>query len=357
MIGKGLRWLGTILLFLVVALSFAPTLIPPFLDRIYYSGPVSDHFDGHRFFNPGSHDPPRLDPQRIVNRWLSSERPAWPDHVPVQPSVPPRNVAGDEMRVTWIGHSTVLVQVAGLNILTDPIWSERASPFSFMGPRRVREPGVRFDDLPPIDLVLVSHNHWDHMDLPTLRRLWERDRPQIVTGLGNDTILRGEGIESVARDWGGRVPVRGGAEVVVLRNNHWDSRWGSDRNRALWSAFAVRTPQGTIFFGGDTGWGDGTWVDEAARAGPYRLAIIPIGAYLPRDIMQNSHLSPEEALRVFHALNPAMALGVHWGTFQLAFEGIDDPPRTLAALVQRQGLPPGRFVTTEAGWAFSVPAR
>jgi L-ascorbate metabolism protein UlaG (beta-lactamase superfamily) len=226
-----------------------------------------------------------------------------------------------------------------------------------VGPTRVREPGVRFEDLPHIDLVLVSHNHWDHMDLPTLRRLWERDRPRIVTSLGNDALLRGDGIESVTRDWGGRVPLPGGAEVVVLRNQHWSSRWGTDRNRALWSAFSVRTSHGNIFFGGDTGWGDGSWVTEAARAGPYRLAIIPIGAYLPRDIMQNSHMGPEEALRVFHVLNPVMALGVHWGTFQLAFERIDDPPRTLAALAQRQGLPPGRFVTTEVGRPFGVPVQ
>lgn len=377
MIGKGLRWFGTILLFLVVALSFAPTLVPPFLDRIYYAGPVSDHFDGHRFFNPGSRDPPRLDTSRMLNRWLNTERPAWPDSVPVQPSVPPRNVAGEEMRVTWIGHSTVLVQVAGLNILTDPIWSERASPFSFMGPTRVREPGVRFDDLPHIDLVLVSHNHWDHLDLPTLQRLWARDRPLIVTGLGNDTLLRSAGIESTALDWSERIwrydgrwtrqmpPVYECApqgcpridEVRAMRTWHWSSRWGSDRNRALWTGFRIITPAGNIFFAGDTGWGDGTWVTEAARLGPYRLAIIPIGAYLPRDIMQNSHMGPEEALRVFRALNPAMALAVHWGTFQLAFERIDDPPRTLAALMQQQGLAPGRFFVAETGRPFSVPAR
>src|SRR3546814_15568207 len=108
------------------------------------------------------------------------------------------------MVATWVGHSTVLVQTAGLNILTDPIWSERASPVSFIGPKRVREPGIRFEDLPKIDLVLVSHNHYDHMDLPTLKRLWERDRPLIVTSLGNDTLLRRAGIGAVARDWGGR---------------------------------------------------------------------------------------------------------------------------------------------------------
>ncbi len=357
MVRKALRWLGTALLFALVALSFAPTLVPPFLDRIYYNGPVSDHFDGHRFFNPGTREPPRLDPRRLFNRWLATEGPAWPESVPVQQSVPPGTVAGDEMRVTWIGHSTVLIQVAGLNILTDPIWSERASPFSFAGPKRVRAPGVRFEVLPHIDLVLVSHNHYDHLDLPTLRRLWERDRPLIVTSLGNDTILRGEGIEAVARDWGGVVPLAGRGEVVVLRNHHWGSRWGSDRNRALWSAFAVRTPRGNIFFGGDTGWGDGSWVNEAAGAGPYRLAIIPIGAYLPRDVMQNSHVGPDEALRIFHGLNPVMALAVHWGTFQLAFETIDGPPNLLRALEQREGLRPGRFVATEVGRPFSVPAR
>ena len=210
MIRKALRWLGILLLVLVVALSFAPTLVPPFLDRVYYSGPVSDHFDGRRFFNPGRREAPRLDPRRFFNRWVSGERAVWPDSAPVRQTVPPPGVTGDEMRVTWIGHATVLVQVEGLNILTDPIWSERASPFSFIGPSRVRAPGVRFEDLPRIHVVVVSHNHYDHMDLATLKRLQERDRPLIVTSLGNDTILRGDGIESVTRDWGGRVPIPGG---------------------------------------------------------------------------------------------------------------------------------------------------
>jgi L-ascorbate metabolism protein UlaG (beta-lactamase superfamily) len=180
----------------------------------------------------------------------------------------------------------------------------------------------------------------------------------IVTSLGNDTILRGEGIESVALDWGGRVPLpHGGGEVVVLRNHHWGSRWGTDRNRALWSAFAIRTRQGNIFFAGDTGWGDGSWVREAARAGPYRLAIIPIGAYLPREVMQNSHVGPQEALAMFGILAPRQALAVHWGTFQLSFEGMDQPAQVLAELQRRQGMPAGRFIATPAGQPFSVPAR
>ena len=211
------------------------------------------------------------------------------------------------MVVTWIGHATVLVQTEGLNILTDPIWSDRASPFSFAGPRRVRQPGVRFEDLPRIDLVLVSHNHYDHLDLATLRRLWERDRPLIVTGLGNDRLMRSEGIEATARDWGTRIPVRPGVEVVMARNHHWTSRWLTDRNRALWSAFAVRTPSGAIFFAGDTGFGDGSWVREAAGYGPHRLAILPISPCAARGDARQPYRPRRGARHLRHAA-PNMAL-------------------------------------------------
>jgi L-ascorbate metabolism protein UlaG (beta-lactamase superfamily) len=332
----------------------APSLIPPFLDRIYYQGPASDHFDGKRFFNPNVPPPPRRGPSRFFSRWASAaERARWPDRVPVTPTVPPRRVEGEEMLATWIGHSTVLVQTQGLNILTDPLWSDRTSPFSFIEPRRVRAPGVRFEDLPKIDLVLVSHNHYDHMDVATLRRLWQRDRPLIVTSLGNDALLRGHGIAAVARDWGGTVRL-GPAEVIVERVHHWSSRWGTDRNRALWSGFTVRLPAGNLFFAGDTGFGDGGWPLEAARHGPFRLAVLPIGAYLPRDVMMGSHVDPEEAWRIFEILGARTALGVHWGTVQLTFEAIGDPPRRIAALRRARGVPPERFVVTEVGRAFSV---
>ncbi len=369
---RAAKALGSVLLFAAIALCLAPTLVPPFLDRIYYSGPVSDHFDGAHFFNPGEPAPERIDPRRFLNRWAQGERAAWPDSVPVQPSRPPARVAGAAMLVTWIGHSTVLVQTRGINILTDPIWSERASPVSFAGPGRVREPGVRFEELPRIDLVLVSHNHYDHLDLPTLQRLWARDRPLIVTSLGNDTILRNAGIEARAFDWGRGMNLSCDAQpapapadhaaippcaVTVERVHHWGSRWGTDRNRALWSGFSVRLPGGNLFFAGDTGWGDGSWVREAARHGPYRFAILPIGAYRPREVMQGSHVDPGQSVGIFQGLNPVRALGVHWGTFQLAFEGIDDPPRDLAAALARAGIAPDRFVTTEVGRSFTVPER
>ena len=252
-IGRLLRGAGTLFLFLIVLLCWAPTLVPPFLDRIYYEGPPSDHFDGSRFFNPvdrAAARGPQPAPTRFMSRMISGEgRAEWPEHVPVTPTIPPARVEGQRLLVTWIGHASTLVQTQGLNILTDPTWSDRASPFSFAGPQRVRAPGVRFEDLPKIDLVLVSHSHYDHMDVPTLKRLWRRDRPLIVTSLGNDTILRRAGIEAMALDWKGEIGL-GAAKVIVEPVHHWGSRWGSDRNRALWSGFTVRLPGGNIFFAG-----------------------------------------------------------------------------------------------------------
>jgi L-ascorbate metabolism protein UlaG (beta-lactamase superfamily) len=368
-----LRRLGTALLFLAVALCFAPGIVPPFLDRIDYRGPAGGHFDGARFFNPEDRlEPPRpAAPARFFNRWLTGDgRARWPETVSVTPTIPPRRVDGQKMLVTWIGHSTVLVQTAGLNILTDPIWSERASPFSFLGPKRVRAPGVRFDDLPKIDLVLVSHDHYDHMDLATLKRLWERDRPRIVTSLGNGTILAAAGIRAEAFDWGRGTMVHCDwhpdprlqyramippCRVTIEPVHHWSSRWGVDRNRALWSGFSIRLPGGNLFFAGDTGWGGGAWAAEAAAHGPYRFAILPIGAYLPREVMQPSHMNPEESVAAFRRLAARTGLGVHWGTFQLTFEDIDDPPRRLAAALKAQRIPPGRFVATEPGKTFEVP--
>jgi len=355
---KILKLAGTALLFAVVAICLAPTIVPPFLDRTYYQGPRSDHFDGARFFNPGP--APQAGghgggPARFMNRWLGAdERAEWPARVPVRQTTPPPRVTGEAMLVTWIGHATVLVQTQGLNILTDPIWSDRASPFSFAGPKRVRAPSVAFDKLPKIDLVLISHNHYDHMDLPTLKRLWQRDRPLILASLGNDTILRNEGIEAVALDWGGRRRI-GTAEVEAIRNHHWSSRWGTDRNRALWSGFTVRLPGGNIFYAGDTGFGDGSWIAEAARSGPYRFAIIPIGAYEPRDFMKTNHVNPEEAVRIFETIRPGRALGIHWGTFQLTFEPINDPPQRLERLRRARGIGADRFLATEVGRSFSVP--
>jgi L-ascorbate metabolism protein UlaG (beta-lactamase superfamily) len=280
-----MRWVkrvGAGLLWLVVLLCLAIAIVPEFLDARYYRGPVSDHFDGERFINPDGADDALAPPggTGTLLRYVTARdnRPIWPDRVAVSPAKPPARVDGDRMLATWVGHATVLVQTQGLNVLTDPVWSKSAGPFG-IGPTRVAEPGIRFADLPKIDLILVSHDHYDHMDLATLKQLWDRDRPLIVTSLGNDSVIGQTGVPAHALDWGGQIAVRPGVSVVVNRSHHWDSRWFADRNRALWSGFVVRLPGGNLFFAGDTGAGDFKWADQAASYGPIRLALIPIGAF------------------------------------------------------------------------------
>jgi L-ascorbate metabolism protein UlaG (beta-lactamase superfamily) len=358
MIRRIARWAGTLLLWTVVVLCVAATVVPAYLDRIYYRGPVSAHFDGRRFFNPGGDSP--LPVRRSLSGMLTRavlgdpDRPAWPDRVAVTPSKPVARVTGGDMVVTWIGHASLLVQADGVNILTDPVWSDTVGPLGF-GPRRVAEPGVRFEDLPKIDIVVVSHNHYDHMDLPTLKRLWDRDRPLIVTSLGNDAVMRSAGIEAKALDWGQKVAVRPGVEAVVTRNHHWGSRWFSDRNRALWSSFVVALPGGNVFFAGDTGFGDGKWPAEAATLGPVRFAAIPIGAFRFEEgqMAADSHIGPPQAVRVWDGLGRPQALGMHWGTFRLSREAYDTPPRLLAEVLKCAGSDPARFATAAIG----VPVR
>ena len=352
-------YVGSALLWLVVLLCLGVAVVPHFLDARYYRGPVSGHFDGTRFFNPDGADDVLAPPggTGVIARYLTrvDDRPAWPDRVPVVPDRPPARVAGDAMRVTWIGHATVLVQTQGLTILTDPVWSDTAGPFG-IGPRRVAAPGVRFADLPPIDLVLVSHDHYDHMDLATLKRLWDRDRPTIVTSPGNDSVIGQAGVPAVARDWGGRVAVRPGISVIVSRSHHWGSRWFADRNRALWSSFVVTLPGGNLFFAGDTGAGDLRWADAAAAYGPIRFAIIPIGAFrfAAGQMAQGSHIGPVDAVEVYRRLGAARALGVHWGTFRLSYEAWDTPPRLLRAASRCARLT--GFGTAPIGHGLAVPA-
>lgn len=357
------KWLAGALLWVVVALCLVITFVPAFLDHIYYEGPESAHYDGAYFSNPDGEISFPVQPGHrrgnLLTRFLlsRSDRPDWPDHVAVMRSRPPARVSGTAMRATWVGHASVLVQAGGINILTDPIWSEYASPFPGIGPSRVAEPGVRFADLPKIDLVVVSHDHYDHMDLPTLKRLWDRDRPVIVTSLGNDTILRGAGVPARALDWGDTLDVAG-ARVHVLRNHHWSSRWGKDKNRALWSSFLVETAAGNVFFAGDTGIGDGKWVDAARALGPIRLAMLPIGAFrfYPGQMNSDAHIGPGQAVEVFGRLGASAAIPIHWGTFRLSNEGYDTPPRMLHLFMDCAGLAQERFAPLKIGGVLDVPA-
>lgn len=346
------------LTWIVIVGCLAAVIVPAFLDRRYYDGPASDHYDGARFRNPGPVDTAGQTPVRgsraaflFAQATGRDGRPPWPDRVAVVPARPERRIVGERMVATWVGHATVLVQTQGLNILTDPVWSDRAGPFGF-GPARVAAPGIAIDDLPPIDLIVVSHNHYDHMDLATLGRLWRRDRPAIVTALGNDSVIGQAGVPATALDWGQALtltdagPVIGNgrprcapaarcpgdrATVHVIRNHHWSSRWFADRNRALWSGFVVALPGGNLFVAGDTGLGDARWIDQAAGLGPVRLALVPIGAFRfrPGQMESGSHIGPAQATEMVTRLGATTALPIHWGTFRLSYEGWDTPPKLL----------------------------
>ena len=327
----------------------------------YYSGPVSDHFDGLRFFNPdgeqGTGGQQRQTTVGLFERLFGKgTHNDWPSSVPVTPSKPPARVMGEAMRVTWIGHATTLIQTNGLNILLDPVWSERDSPVQFAGPRRVREPGVRFRDLPRIDLVLLSHDHYDHLDLKAMAKLWKRDRPLIVTGLGNDLLLADNGIKAVARDWGGTVAVAPGVVVTLERAHHWSAHWYNDHDLTLWTAFRVSLAGGDLYYAGDTGAGDMKWALEARTDRPVRLAVLPIGAIKLKGASSGNHIDPAEAVTAFGQLGAAYALGVHWGTFELTSETIDEPPRLLAKALAEQHIAPSRFRVLEAGGGWDIPA-
>jgi L-ascorbate metabolism protein UlaG (beta-lactamase superfamily) len=319
----------------------------------YYQGPVSDHFDGTRFFNPGGQDPKGF---ADLLRWqLGGDRARWPAAVGITQDRPEPRVDG--LRVTMVGHATVLIQAGGLNLLTDPVWSRRVSPVDFLGPARVTAPGIDFDALPPIDAVLVSHNHYDHLDLDTLGRLHARFGMPVLTPLGNDTIIREAipGIDARAGDWGDLLEA-GDARVRLLPCHHWSARGTRDRSMALWAAFAIETPAGKIYHIGDTGFHDGRPYRAAAAFGPYRLAILPIGAYAPRWFMAPQHQDPDEAVAGLDLLGARRALAHHWGTFQLTNEAREEPPTRLSAALAARGMPADRFRAIPPGGRWNVPA-
>lgn len=318
----------------------------------YYSGLPSDHFDGLRFFNPDHPDTDRG--LRDLLRWKLKEKAApWPRTVPVRQTVPDARVAA--LRVTIVGHASVLIQAGGLNVLTDPVWSTRASPLAFLGPRRVWAPGIAFESLPRIDAVLLSHNHYDHMDLATLRRLHSEHRPLMVTTLGNDSILRRaiQGVRVVAGDWWDRIDIGKGGEVTIVPAYHWSSRTGRDRRMALWCGFMLGTDGGRAYFAGDTGYGNGRIFHEVRRRiGRPELALIPIGAYAPRWFMSAQHTDPNEAVQILEDLEAGSAVGIHWGVFQLTDERRDEPPELLLEALGRRGIAGNLFPAGAPGLSY-----
>jgi L-ascorbate metabolism protein UlaG (beta-lactamase superfamily) len=236
-----------------------------------------------------------------------------------------------------VNHSTVLLQQQGSNILTDPIWSERASPLSWAGPRRRRKPGVSWDDLPPIDTVLISHNHYDHLDLPTLRRLAARGDSTFVVPAGLTRLLRSENIGPAHElDWGESVSLPG-FTVHCVPALHFSSRGIYDRNMTLWCGYVIECPERLIYFAGDTGFGR-HFAQIREKFGSPHLALLPIGAYEPRWFMSPVHMAPDEAVRAHDILAAQTSIAIHHGTFQLTDEALDTPQKQLIACAQQESF-------------------
>ncbi len=294
-----------------------------------YEGPRSDHFDGTRFHNSVPNDKSVTD---IIALGASMPFQAATWDKPADPSAPPPlPERRTQAAVTYINHATTLIQIDGLNILTDPVFSERVSPFSWWGPKRIMPPAIPLEKLPPIDVILVSHNHYDHLDLPSLLTLQTRQTnqpPLILTGLGNAALLHNAGLKRVMEmDWED-THREATTQFVFTEARHRSGRGIVDQMRTLWGAFVIKSKQGTIYFAGDTAYGP-HFIDTGKRHGPFSLALLPIGAYEPRWFMQDIHLNPDDAVKAHQDLRSQKSVGIHFGFFQLTTEGLHTPAADL----------------------------
>ena len=314
----------------------------------------SDHFDGSRFFNPGVKVEKGL---FDVLKWqLAGGKAEWPESV-ANTAVPKiaETVPPGQIHVTWVNHASHLLQFSSkekgsFNVITDPVFSKRVSPVTWAGPARVRPPGVAFEALPKIEVVLVSHNHYDHMDLDSLERLAKTFDPLFVVPLGNKAILNDIGITKVVElDWWQSHDLPGGEKITVAQAQHWSSRSMIDRNKALWGAFVVTGSDGLkAYFGGDTGYG-GHFAEAKKRYGPMDVSLLPIGAYEPRWFMEKQHMNPADAVQAHLDLESRLSLGSHHSCFQLTDEAIGDPAKHLTEALAEKKVEPAKFQAPETG--------
>ncbi|HEY0652325.1 MAG TPA: MBL fold metallo-hydrolase [Chryseosolibacter sp.] len=313
-----------------------------------YQGKASEHFDGQKFFTPGAEKPAGFG---SVVKWMTNrERGAWTEDMTPAYGAHPLAHEKENIRITFINHSTFLIQVDGLNILTDPIYSLRASPLTFAGPKRMRLPGIKFEDLPRIDAVIISHNHYDHLDLPTLRTIFGGHHPKFITPLGVKALLENESITNVTDvDWWEAVPVSDSVTITAVPAQHFSGRGLFDRDATLWCGYMIKTSKGSIYFAGDTGYHPTLFKEIGQRSGPVRVSLVPIGAYKPYWFMSPVHTSPDDAVKVHLDLKSKQSIGIHFGTFPLADEGYNDPVNDLTSALKKHNVSPANFVTLKQG--------
>jgi L-ascorbate metabolism protein UlaG (beta-lactamase superfamily) len=321
-----------------------------------HKGPASHNFKHNRFHNHSHVVPHSL---RDVLKWMWTRKPMpWPAiETPSMPS-PPERVHGKDLRITFVNHSTFLIQTQGVNILTDPVLSKTIGPIPGHGVKRLAAPGLTLDQLPKIDAILISHDHYDHLDAPTVRQIVRRDGAKVFAGLGIDTILKGKHIPAShiqTLDWGQAVEAFSHIKFHFVPVQHWSGRWLWDRNASLWGGFIIETPTKKVFFAGDTGYGP-HFQSIHQQFGPMDIALLPIGAYEPRWFMADMHMNPEEAVRAHQDLHAKLSIAMHFGTFQLADEGHDQPVKDLKAALKKHKISADKFKILPMGGGGDPPA-
>lgn len=365
------------IILIVLVIPILAVLIGQAISAPRYEGAVSDHFDGKQFFNPSGQNSKGFEDvakwqfgKREKGVWLPvedfkfGEKPtAEIDSKTAEKDPSVKNAFSSNLsnlRVTFVGHSTVLLQFDGWNVLTDPVWYARCSPVQWAGPKRIKPAGIRLEDLPPIHLILQSHNHWDHLDIHNLKKICQKYHPQVVTSLGVSAFLRQHGIEKcVDLDWNDTFLVKKPTNtegslfseltVTCLPAQHFSGRGTHDRNATLWSSFMLSSPTvGNIYFAGDSGYAP-FFKQIGQQFNKIRLALIPIGAFKPEWFMSPIHCTPSEAVQIHLDVNAEKSLAIHHGTFPLADDGQEEPVNELKKALILRGMPEDDFFILKEG--------
>lgn len=310
---------------------------------------TSDHFDGKKFFNPTL--PMQFSPSFYdIFRMMREGRTKWPSNLENTGRHRLNDKLGpDDVNLTFVNHATFLIQFSGLNILTDPVWSLRASPFTWLGPKRVREPGIALEDLPKIDVIVISHNHYDHLDVATLKKLATWHQPTVLVPMGDKALIESLGFSNVHElDWWESVNINPQTKITFTPTQHSSARGLFDRDHSLWGAYFIQHKQRSIYFGGDAGYSS-HFFETKNRLGSPDISLLGIGAYAPRFFMKAIHMNPEEAVFAHKDLGSKLSIGMHYGTFQLASEGVDQPLIDLDIALEKEKIPKSTFITMLEG--------